>query len=60
MPKKASTHQKHTHLHQDLGKPHTHTQQQQPKTPIPISTPMGQSLAVAPILSLVCVGWVFF
>ena len=30
-------------------------QQQQPqKTPIPISTPMGQSLAVASILSLVC------
>ena len=28
-------------------------QQQQPNTPNPISTPMGQSLTIAPILPLV-------
>ena len=55
MPKKALTHQKHTPLCQGLGKTHAHNNIYNQKTPIPTSTHIGQSLALAPILPLVCV-----
>ena len=54
MPQK-STHTPKTHTPLPRFGENSCTQQQQhQKNPIPISTPMGQSLAVAPILPLVC------
>ena len=55
MCKKAPTQQKHAHLHQGLEKTHACNNNNNKKTPIPISTPMGQSLAIAPSSHL-CVG----